>query len=184
MPRTTLQNLTLEELWELFPISLSPHNPLWPRWAEEEICLLARLLAPVSPGMHHIGSTAIPTIQAKPIVDILVEVANGVEWSSVVSLMEAAGYICMARSPLRISFNKGYTPAGYAEKVFHIHFHRTGDTPEILFRDYLLSHPEAARHYEQLKLSLLPKYKNDRDAYTAAKAPFVDRILALASKSR
>lgn len=59
----------------------------------------------------------------------------------------------------RMSFNKGYTPAGYADKVFHVHVHRIGDNEEILFRDYLLAHPEYAEEYEKLKLSLLSKYK-------------------------
>ena len=68
----------------------------------------------------------------------------------------------------------------YAEKVFHIHFHRTGDNDEILFRDYLISHPDSAQSYERLKTSLLPKYTNDRDGYTAAKSDFIHRILTAA----
>ena len=96
--------------------------------------------------------------------------------------MECGGYICMAESDNRISFNKGYTPAGYAEKVFHIHFHKTGDNDEILFRDYLIAHPEVAKEYEILKLSLLPKYKNDRDGYTEAKSEFVLQIIKRALK--
>lgn len=94
--------------------------------------------------------------------------------------MEAAGYICMSVSDTRMSFNKGYTPDGYAEKVFHIHIHPLGDNDELFFRDYLLTHPETAREYEALKLSLLPRYRNNRDGYTDAKSEFVGRITALA----
>ena len=61
--------------------------------------------------------------------------------------------------------------------MFHIHVHPMGDNDEILFRDYLRSHPAAAREYEALKLSLLPKYKHNRDGYTEAKSEFVKRIL-------
>lgn len=85
----------------------------------------------------------------------------------------------MSYSERRVSFNKGYTPEGYANKVFHIHFHRIGDNNEILFRDYLIAHPDTAREYERLKMSLLPKYRNDRDGYTEAKAAFVKQIVEL-----
>lgn len=147
--------MTLKELWELFPIVLTPHNPQWHVQAVKEIFRLSDLLAAFKPLINHIGSTAIPDILAKPIIDILIEVEDDIDWLPIRSLMEANGYICMNESEKRISFNKGYTPGGYAEKVFHIHFHRTGDNDEILFRDYLIEHPETAKEYERLKLSLL-----------------------------
>lgn len=169
--------MTMEELWELFPVVLEPHNPEWTVWATEEIASLNELLAGYHTVISHIGSTAIPDILAKPIVDILVEISDDADWISVKNMMEAGGYICMSESDSRISFNKGYTLAGYADKVFHIHFHRFGDNDEILFRDCLLANPGSAREYELLKKSLLPKYKNDRDAYTDAKSEFIRRIL-------
>ncbi len=175
-----LKNMTLEELWELFPIVLVPHNPDWKKWACEEIMVLSALLEDYSPTINHIGSTAIPGIQAKPIVDILVEVSPDIEWQTIKAILERHGYIGMSESGTRMSFNKGYTPTGYADKVFHIHIHRTGDNDEICFRDYLIAHPESAKDYEMLKLSLLPKYKNNRDAYTDAKAAFVRNIVGLA----
>ena len=172
--------MTLEELWELFPIVLVSHNPDWKKWACEEIMALSALLGDYSPTINHIGSTAIPGIQAKPIVDILVEISPDIEWQTIKAILERHGYIGMSESGTRMSFNKGYTPAGYADKVFYIHIHRTGDNDEICFRDYLIAHPESAKDYERLKLSLLPKYKNDRDAYTDAKAAFVGNIVGLA----
>lgn len=180
--KNTLKNMTLEELWQLFPIVLVPHNPQWSDWAREEIVVLSTLLSGYNPTISHIGSTAVPDIKAKPIIDILVEAPADVELRSVKDIMETNGYICMAESDNRISFNKGYTPAGYAEKVFHIHFHKTGDNDEILFRDYLIAHPEVAKEYERLKLSLLPKYKNNRDGYTDAKTLFVRNIVRFAKE--
>lgn len=94
--------------------------------------------------------------------------------------MDKSGYICMSASDTRMSFNKGYTSEGYADKVFHIHFHRIGDNDEILFRDYLIAHPMAAKEYERLKSSLLPKYSHDHDGYTDAKSEFVRKIVGLA----
>lgn len=174
-----LQDMTLEELWELFPIILTPHNPQWAIWAKEEMQLLSDILSSYDPIINHIGSTAVKGIHAKPIIDILVELTNGICWNLIKDVMVANGYICMSESDSRMSFNKGYTPAGYADKVFHIHFHRIGDNDEILFRDYLIERPEVAKEYEKLKLSLLPKYKNDRDGYTEAKTDFIKRIIEL-----
>lgn len=172
--------MTLAELWQLFPIELTPHQPQWKDWAKEEISRISELLSEYSPIVNHIGSTAIPGIQAKPIVDILVEINPDTDWQRITEAMETAGYICMSVSETRMSFNKGYTPAGYADKVFHIHIHAVGDNDEICFRDYLLTHPKTAKEYEALKLSLLPQYRNDRDGYTEAKSGFVRNIIRLA----
>ncbi len=178
--RDSFENMTLEELWELFPISLSDHNPKWKEWAENEGEYLSSILDKFNPRISHIGSTAIPGIKAKPIVDLLVEISDDFDMSSIRSVLEEYGYIWMSTSENRMSFNKGYTLDGYAEKVFHIHIHRIGDNNEIRFRDYLISHPDAAKEYEALKIYLLSRCGKNRDAYTAAKSDFVRRIVTLA----
>ena len=89
----------------------------------------------------------------------------------------------MSESVQRMSFNKGYTPAGYADKVFHIHIHAIGDNDEIRFRDCLRRNPAVAREYETLKLSLLPKYRNNRDGYTEAKTDFINRVITSAKRN-
>lgn len=180
MSERNLKDMTLAELWDLFPVALTTYNPDWSEWADDEMSELSTLLRYYSPIINHIGSTAISNIQAKPIIDILVEIAPDNDWQRVRETMEKSGYICMSGSDTRMSFNKGYTSKGYADKVFHIHFHRIGDNDEILFRDYLIAHPEAAKEYERLKLSLLQKYRHDRDGYTDSKSEFVRRIVALA----
>lgn len=175
-----LNEMTLEELWKLFPIVLISHNPSWKEWAASETASLSGVLARFSPTCSHIGSTAIPSIKAKPIIDILVEIPPAVNWNNIRTTLEDNGYICMSTGKLRMSFNKGYTPTGYAEKVFHIHIRNAGDNDEIYFRDYLNSHPDIAKEYENLKLSLLPAYRHNRDGYTEAKTEFVKRITELA----
>ncbi len=179
----SFENMTLEELWELFPITLVKHNPEWKVWAENEIGLLRGILGKFNPRITHIGSTAITGIKAKPIVDILVEISEDCSMPAIRSAMKEDGYICMSASENRMSFNKGYTLQGYAEKVFHIHIHRMGDNEEILFRDYLNAHSEIAKEYEGLKLALLSKYGRNRDAYTEAKSEFVKRVVMLAGSS-
>lgn len=176
-----LKDMTLAELWELFPIVLTPHRSEWEACAAEEIGVLSALLDAYHPVISHIGSTAIPGIAAKPVIDILIEIAHGdCDRTTIKELMEAHGYICMSLSDKRMSFNKGYTPRGYADKVFHIHVHAPGDRDEILFRDYLIAHPDTAKEYERLKLSLLPAYTHDRDGYTEAKTEFIRRIISKA----
>lgn len=179
-----LKDMTLAELWELFPITLTTYNPDWSEWADEEILVLSTLLRDYTPIINHIGSTAIPSIQAKPIIDILIEIAPENDWQRGRETMEKSGYICMSVSDTRMSFNKGYTPKGYANKVFHIHFHGIGDNDEIIFRDYLIDHPEEAKQYERLKLSLLPEFRHDRDGYTNAKSGFVSNVVELAKNCK
>ena len=81
----------------------------------------------------------------------------------------------MSQTEDRLSFNKGYTEQGFAERVFHLHLRYTGDNDELYFRDYLLEFPAVAKEYERLKLSLWKKYEHDRDAYTNAKTEFIQK---------
>ena len=174
-----LSEMTLQELWQLFPIILTEHRAEWRTWFAEEEALLTEIL----PGarISHIGSTAIRGIQAKPTVDILVETADDVDWRDVADgIVGRGGYICMSRSENRMSFNKGYTPTGFAERVFHLHLRRMGDNDELYFRDYLNDHADVAAEYERLKLSLWKQLEHDRDGYTAAKAGFVAKYTKIA----
>lgn len=170
--------MTLHELWELFPIQLSEHKEYWKGWYEEEKEFLACLL-PKGVRIHHIGSTAVNGIWAKPIVDILVE-ARPIEHQTIYEIMPRSGYLCMAQSKNRMDFNKGYTKDGFAERVFHLHLRDFGDHDELYFRDYLNDHPEVAKEYENLKLSLWKPFEYDRDGYTKMKAGFVRKYTRVA----
>ena len=172
----SLTEMTLEELWQLFPIVLTPHRDCWEQWYREEEEFLKTIL-PENVRPSHIGSTAIPGIAAKPIVDILLTAPAGTDLKELRELLCENGYICMSESPNRISLNKGYTENGYAERVFHLHIHFEGDAEELRFRDYLLRHPRKAREYEKLKLSLWKRYEHDRDGYTEAKGEFIRSCL-------
>ena len=170
-----LSEMSLEELWQLFPIFLTEHQDCWNGWyAEEEILLKSAL--PHAERISHIGSTAIPSIWAKPIIDILVEVSYGGDLSVYKEAVTNSGYICMSQSNDRISFNKGYTADGFAERVFHVHLRYVGDNDELYFRDYLNEFPQAAKEYEKLKLQLWREYEHNRDGYTEAKAELVNQF--------
>ena len=174
-----LSEMTLEELWQLFPIRLTPHNPLWAEWYKEEVQLLKKIL-PKEIKYYHIGSTAVNGIMAKPIIDILIEVNSIGLLEKAADILAENGYILMSQSKNRKSLNKGYTENGFAEKVFHLHLRLNGDIDEIFFRDYLNAHPEIAKEYEKLKLSLWKEYEPDRDGYTNAKTDFVTKYTSLA----
>ena len=81
----------------------------------------------------------------------------------------------MSESEKGLSFNKGYTENGFAERVFHLHLKCTGDNDELYFRDYLNEFLDVAKEYEKLKLSLWKEYEHNRDAYTNAKTDFVKK---------
>ncbi|MDO5575107.1 MAG: GrpB family protein [bacterium] len=168
-----LSELTLEELWQLFPIILTEYNPVWKDWYNKEALTLKELL-PENVIIHHVGSTAIEGIWAKPIVDILIE-AELADFPVIHELLLANGYRNMYTKEQRRGYNKGYTEQGFAEKVFHLHLRTFGDHDELYFRDYLNAHSDAAKQYEELKLSLWKKYEHDRDGYTAAKEEFVKK---------
>ena len=167
-----LSEMSLEELWLLFPIFLEEHKDYWKEWYLEEEKLLKRVLTK-NERISHIGSTVIPSIWAKPIVDILVEIPKGTNLLDYKAEIINCGYICMSQSENRLSFNKGYTENGFSEKVFHLHLRYAGDNDELYFRDYLIEHSDVAKQYEVLKLNLWKKYEHNRDAYTNAKTEFV-----------
>lgn len=169
-----LSEMTLEELWSLFPIFLVEHKDEWKDYYLEMKEYLENGLKDNNIyRISHIGSTAIAHIMAKNIIDILVEIEKCESIERIAALIEKMGFVRMSSSKNRVSFNKGYTEAGFAEKVYHLHLRYVGDNDELYFRDYMNEHPEYAKEYEQMKLDLWKQYEHNRDAYTDAKTQFV-----------
>ncbi len=172
----TLAEMTLEELWELFPIFLIEHNEKWKEYYVEIESFLQDILADYQVvRINHIGSTAVKGIWAKDIVDVLLEIGANEDIEKVAGTLEKNSFIRMSSDAKRISLNKGYTPSGFADKVYHLHIRFVGDNNELYFRDYLNEHQEVAKAYEQMKLKLWKKYEHDRDGYTNAKTVFVEK---------
>ncbi|MBZ2024027.1 GrpB family protein [Streptococcus sanguinis] len=179
----SLEEMSLEELWQLFPIFLREHQDEWKDWyAEERLRLLSFLPEHQIVRLSHIGSTSVETIWAKPIVDIMLEIPKETDMAAMRDLLLKNGYLLMSESQERMSFNKGYTPSGFAERVFHLHLRYEGDHDELYFRDYLQEHPAVAKDYEKLKLSLWKQYEHNRDAYTEAKTDFIKNYTDEAKK--
>ena len=176
-----LEKMSLKELWQLFPIFLVEHNREWVRWYDEEVKTISSLVPEkYITRISHIGSTAIPNIQAKNIVDILLEVPSEKELEPVKNILVENNWLCMSQKAKRISLNKGYTKQGFADKVFHLHIRVAGDNDEIYFRDYLIENGEVAKQYEKLKLQLWKEFEHDRDGYTDAKSDFIRKYTKIA----
>ncbi len=179
-----LQEMTNEELWQLFPIILTEYQPQWlTDYATEKDLLVACVGEKNIARISHIGSTAVPGLTAKPTIDILLEVTQDTDIEWLKTALEKLGYLFSAQPhnpPPHMMFMKGYTPNGFSAKVFHLHVRYLGDWDELYFRDYLTAHPKTADEYGRLKTSLKEYYEHDRDGYTYAKTDFVKNTTILA----
>jgi GrpB-like predicted nucleotidyltransferase (UPF0157 family) len=132
-------------------------------------------------GIEHFGSTAVPGLAAKPIIDILIAVGSLARAKdTLVRPIATLGYLYWPENPKpdRMFFVKGMPP--YGERRTH-HVHITEPDGEMWrrrlpFRDYLLAHRDEARRYEALKYDLAARFPGDRDGYTDAKTEFVEEI--------
>lgn len=184
----SLQKMTNEELWELFPIVLEDYNPQWQNWYQkEQEMILDAVNREYAARIHHIGSTAVYGLRAKPTVDILLEIKKECDLNLLIQNLEEIGYI-YARQPHKpaphMMFQKGYTTLGFEKEVYHLHIRYQGDWDEIYFRDYLRIHSDAAAKYAELKERLRTEYEHDRDGYTLAKTAFVKEITAMAREEK
>lgn len=178
-----LSEMRLEELWELFPIFLVEPSDKWASsYNKIELILKETLSECPIERVSHIGSTAIHGIWAKDIVDVLIEISANSDMELTAKVIEENGFIRMASSINRISFNRGYTEDGFAENVYHVHLRYAGDNDELYFRDYLNEHTQVAKDYERMKLKLWKLYEHNRDAYTDAKTEFITKWTSEARK--
>jgi len=163
-------------------VEIVDYDPSWPAmFAEEAARLRAVLDRSLIVGLEHFGSTAIPGLAAKPIIDILIAVRSLAEARVVFILpLQQLGYIFWAENPKtdRLFFVKGMPPYG-KRRTHHVHVTEPAGEmwePRLQFRDYLRRHREEASRYEQLKRHLAVQHRIDREAYTSAKEDFVDEI--------
>lgn len=120
-----LSEMTLEELWELFPIILKEHNTDYKNWYEiEKQNLLNCIDKKYIKRINHIGSSAVEGLVSKPTVDILLELDDVCDIEELSNTLMQKGWILMStqKDPyMSMTFNKGYIKEGFAEKVYHLH---------------------------------------------------------------
>lgn len=171
---TKLREMNLDKPQPLFPIFLVKHKDEWANWYNEECKNLMSLIPNKSiKRISHIGSTAVPSIWTKNIIDILLEVENEKDLLIIKDMLQEHNWLYMSDDKNRISLKKGYTNSGFADKVFHLHIRIAGDNNELYFRDYLRDNPDIAKLYEKLKIRLWQQYEYDREGYTNAKSNFI-----------
>lgn len=179
-----LSEMTNEALWALFPIILVPHDPVWAERYSQEQVRIQRAVEPENiVRVSHIGSTAVPSLNTKPTIDILLEIANGCDTERLKGVLIADGYIFNPQPDKpapHMMLMKGYTPRGFEGQAYHLHLRYSGDWDELYFRDYLIAHSDAVQAYGRLKERLRVQYEHDRDAYTDAKGMFVKEYTELA----
>jgi GrpB-like predicted nucleotidyltransferase (UPF0157 family)/GNAT superfamily N-acetyltransferase len=158
-------------------IELKPHNREWSRQFEAEAGRLTAVFQPTLVAIHHIGSTAVPGIKAKPIIDILVVVRDITQVDDYNAAMIGLGYIAKGENGIngRRYFRKGRD----ANHTHHIHAFQEGH-PEITrhlnFRDYLIAHPDVAQAYSRLKEDLARKYISNPPLYSDSKTDFIGNV--------
>ncbi len=182
------EDMTPEELGQLFPIILAQPDPEWPELYEAEKTEIKKVLGAGNIiRIEHIGSTAIPGLLSKPTIDILIEVPENADNKKIINRLKSIDYQYIHRPenpPPHMMYAKGYTKDGFRGQAYHVHVRYSGDWDEIYFRDYLKKNPDVAEEYANLKQELAKKHKNDREAYTDGKTEFMNRINGLARKEK
>jgi GrpB-like predicted nucleotidyltransferase (UPF0157 family) len=158
-------------------VRLVPHCEDWASEYAQEEDALRRILGTKIIDVQHIGSTAVPGLAAKPILDLSIAVKSMSEVDGLIPLLAMHGYEDMGEFgvPGRRFFAKG------EPRTHHLHIVAEDSdhwSRYLLFRDYLRSSPDIARHYSTMKQSLAKQYAENRAAYTAAKSKFIERTVA------
>ena len=159
-------------------VEVVPHDPRWRDAFEAEAKQVAAALGDNVVAIHHIGSTAIPDIYAKPVVDLLVEVRDVTEVDGRSSSMESLGYEVMGEYgiPGRRYFRKDDREG---IRTHHIHAFEAGSAEAVrhlAFRDYMIAHPVDAQSYSELKRRLAEEHPQSMDAYIDGKDGFIREI--------
>ncbi|MBA3412168.1 MAG: GrpB family protein [Actinobacteria bacterium] len=165
------------------PIEIRPYDPVWPVRFEAERALLGRALSAwIEGGIHHVGSTAVPGLAAKPIVDVMVGVHDLAEARGSFGLLAELDY---CHAPYRAWMHWFCKPSP-GRRTHHLHLIEPGH-PEfaarLAFRDHLRAHPDVAADYSALKKTLAAEHREDREAYTEGKSDFIRAALVGAKAS-
>ncbi|MDR3574350.1 MAG: GrpB family protein [Anaerolineaceae bacterium] len=157
-------------------IEVVPHDSRWAGEYLKEAELIRRVFGEQLVEIYHIGSTAIPGIYAKPIIDFLVGVKDIQQVDSFNPQMEQLGYL--AYGEFGIS-GRRYFPKGPVLRTHQVHIFQSGDAQiarHLNFRDYMHAHPAEAKQYEALKIDLAQRFRFDIDGYTDGKDDFIQEM--------
>lgn len=162
-------------------IRLVEYDRAWPEKFETHSCVIAAALQATALQIEHIGSTSVPELAAKPIIDILVVVPNSADEATYLPQLEQVGYQLRVREPDWREHRMLRTP----ERDVHIHVYSCNCEEiarNLMFRDRLRSAREDRERYEQVKRKLTQQAWDDMNAYAAAKTEVIESILTAAAR--
>jgi len=163
-------------------VIIVPYDLQWPVLFSKRAVALRQALGTTALRIDHIGSTAVPGMAAKPIIDVQVSVASLEPVEPFRLPLEGLGYVFRSANP---ELTKRYFREKPGDRRIHIHVRRAGSWSEqfaLLFRDYMRSHPDEASRYGEVKRGLAKRYGDDRYGYTGGKAPYLWEIMARADR--
>jgi GrpB-like predicted nucleotidyltransferase (UPF0157 family)/protein associated with RNAse G/E len=170
------------------PVIIVDYDRRWPTIYSREKGRILKVIGDKVVAIEHVGSTSVPGLGAKPIVDIMVAVRQLSDANACIEPLRSIGYEYVPEYekeiPERRYFRRG--PEGIRNKHFHLHMVQHGGDfwrRELMFRDYLRCRPEVAQQYYKLKRKLAEKYVSNREAYTEAKTSFIESVLNQAAAS-
>jgi GrpB-like predicted nucleotidyltransferase (UPF0157 family) len=156
------------------PVRIAPYDPAWTARFEAERAALTHAIGDWAVGgIHHVGSTAVPGLEAKPVIDILVGVRSLESARACFAPLEALGYLY---APYRDWEQHWFCKPHPSRRTHHLHLVPTDEArfrDALAFRDYLRIRPDVAAEYGALKRRLAAKFEPDREAYTIAKTEFI-----------
>ncbi|HBV38781.1 MAG TPA: GrpB family protein [Erwinia sp.] len=161
-------------------VTIAAYDKQWPAMFEDESLLLKRTLGHVIAQIHHVGSTSVPGLAAKPTIDILLEVVSLNALDTLNAAMARAGYRARGENGIP---NRRYFTKGGEQRSHQVHAFATGDRQivrHLAFRDYLIGNQEAAERYTEVKRSAARASENDMHRYSTFKAGFIEYHLQLA----
>jgi GrpB-like predicted nucleotidyltransferase (UPF0157 family) len=164
-------------------VRLVPYDPAWPDLFSAEASRLNGALSPLPIVLEHIGSTAVPGLLAKPVLDVLAGFADDTHVKPYIERIVTSGYVHRGNQgiPGREFFRRGNP------RAYHVHLTAIGSAfwhEHLGFRDYLRTHGAVRDDYARLKQALAARFPDDRDAYIKGKTRFVRGIVKLATRSR
>lgn len=165
------------------PVEIVEYNPAWPLQFDAWRRLLEDALDGAAVRIEHVGSTAVPGLAAKPVIDIEVSVTDLEDEASYVPAIEGVGVALRSRD----AEHRYFRPAPGRPRDVQVHVCAAGSDWErdhLLFRDYLRAHEDIRDEYASLKRELAARFRDDRLAYTEAKGAFIQRVMDLAREWR
>jgi GrpB-like predicted nucleotidyltransferase (UPF0157 family) len=159
-------------------VSVVPPDPSWPEYFSRERDLLRPVLGRITDELQHYGSTAVPGLSAKPIIDMMAPVASLDEADALGYQLANIGYSKIDAGFFKRRFFRKKTEP--SEVAYHLHLVVSLAWPlknELLLRDWLIQHPEIAHTYEKLKTHLAAEYGHDMPRYTEGKTSFLRRVV-------